>query len=115
MPPVKTGKAANFLGSHRPEELPTPKKSHVVDALLIEILNDEDEFYELENFLSEEKNYDVDSLAFYVKVMDFKKETNGLNSTLAAGMIIDNYLAEDAQYYIGNEVKSDELISRLIG
>ena len=35
------------------------------------------------NFLSEEKNYDVDSLAFYVKVMEFKRETNGMNSTLA--------------------------------
>ena len=38
-----------------------------------------------------------------------------MNATLAAGMIIDNYLAEDAQYYIGNEVKSDDLIGRLIG
>ena len=76
---------------------------------------DEEEFYELENFLGEEKNYDVDSLAFYVKVIDFKKEMNQLNSTLAAGMIIDNYLAEDAQYYIGNEIQSDDLIARLIG
>ena len=57
----------------------------------------------------------MDSLAFYVKVMEFKKETSGMNATLAAGMIIDNYLAEDAQYYIGNEVKSDDLIGRLIG
>ena len=78
-------------------------------------MNDEDRFYDLENFLSEEKNYDVDSLAFYVKVMEFQKETNGVNATLAAGMIIDNYLAEDAQYYIGNEIKSDDLITRLIG
>ena len=69
----------------------------------------------MENFLSEEKSYDVDSLAFYVKVMEFQKETNGMNATLAAGMIIDNYLAEDAQYYIGNEIKSDDLIARLIG
>ena len=38
-----------------------------------------------------------------------------MNATLAAGMIIDNYLAEDAQYYIGNEIKSDDLIARLIG
>lgn len=67
-------------------------------------MEDEEEFYELEGFLGEEKGYDVDSLAFYVKVMEFKKETNGLNSTLAAGMIIDNYLTEDAQYYIGNEI-----------
>jgi len=28
--------------------------------------------------------------------MEFQKETNGMNATLAAGMIIDNYLAEDA-------------------
>ena len=114
-PPLKIGgKAANFLESHRTEDLPTPKKCHALDTILIEIINDEEEFYELENFLSEEKNYDVDSLAFYVKVMEFKKEANGLNSTLAAGMIIDNYLAEDAQYYIGNEIKSDELINKLI-
>mmetsp|Transcript_4487 Transcript_4487/g.5971 ORF Transcript_4487/g.5971 Transcript_4487/m.5971 type:complete len:97 (+) Transcript_4487:660-950(+) len=96
MPAVKTGKAANFLTSQHPEELPTPKKLHAIETILIEVLDDEEEFYELENFLGEEKNYDVDSLAFYVKVMEFKKETNGLNSTLAAGMIIDNYLAEDA-------------------
>lgn len=38
-----------------------------------------------------------------------------MNATLAAGMIIDNYLTEDSQYYIGNEIKSDELINRLIG
>jgi hypothetical protein len=42
--------------------------------MLIDIINDEDQFFELENFLSEEKSYDVDSLAFYVKVMEFKKE-----------------------------------------
>jgi len=67
-----------------------------MDALLRDIMLDEEEFYELESFLGDEKNYDVDSLAFYVKVMEFKKETNALNSTLAAGMIIDNYLTEDA-------------------
>ena len=115
--PTKLGgnKAANFLGSHKTEDLPTPKKSQALDTILIEIINDEEQFYQLENFLSEEKNYDVDSLAFYVKVMEFQKETNAMNATLAAGMIIDNYLAEDAQYYIGNEVKSDDLINRLIG
>ena len=103
------------MDSHKTEDLPTPKKSQALDTILIEIINDEEEFYELENFLSEEKNYDVDSLAFYVKVMEFKKESSGMNATLAAGMIIDNYLAEDAQYYIGNEIKSDDLINRLIG
>ena len=113
--PTRLGKAANFLGSHKTEDLPTPKKSQALDTILIEIINDEEQFYQLENFLSEEKNYDVDSLAFYVKVMEFQKETNAMNATLAAGMIIDNYLAEDAQYYIGNEVKSDDLINRLIG
>ena len=115
MPPLKLGKAANFLGTHKTEDLPTPKKSQALDSILIEIMNDEEQFYELENFLSEEKSYDVDSLAFYVKVMEFKKETSGVNATLAAGMIIDNYLTEDAQYYIGSEIKSDALINRLIG
>ena len=74
----------------------TKKKQYAMDALLRDIMLDEEEFYELESFLGDEKNYDVDSLAFYVKVMEFKKETNALNSTLAAGMIIDNYLTEDA-------------------
>jgi hypothetical protein len=37
-----------------------------------------------------------------------------MNATLAAGMIIDNYLGEDAQYYIGNEIKNDDMISILI-
>ena len=37
-----------------------------------------------------------------------------MNATVAAGMIIDNYLSECAQYYIGNELKEDEAISRLI-
>lgn len=97
VPVVKLGgKAANFLDSHKTEDLPTPKKSQALDTILIQIINDEEQFYELENFLSEEKNYDVDSLAFYVKVMEFKKETSTMNATLAAGMIIDNYLAEDA-------------------
>ena len=59
------------MGSHKTEDLPTPKKSQKLDTILIEIINDEEQFYELENFLSEEKNYDVDSLAFYVKVMEF--------------------------------------------
>ena len=69
-------KAEIFLDSHKSEDLPTPKKSQQMDIQLIEIINDEERFYELERFLSEEKNYDVDNLAFYVKVMEFQKETN---------------------------------------
>ena len=64
--------------------------------------------------MSEEKSYDVDNLAFYVKVMEFQKETNQLNSTLAAGLIIDNYLSEDASYYIGSAINNDGIVSRLI-
>ena len=103
-------KAALFLDSHKTEDLPTPKKSQQLDIKLIEIINDEDRFYELERFLSEEKNYDVDNLAFYVKVMEFQKEVNQMNSTLAAGLIIDNYLAEDASYYIGGAINDDHAL-----
>ena len=113
--PVKAGKAANFFGSSQGSEMTAEKKLQAMDSLLCDIMANEDEFYELETFLGEEKNYDIDSLAFFVKVTEFKKETNALNSMLAAGMIIDNYLAEDAQYYIGNEIQSDDLINRLIG
>ena len=59
------------MDTHKTEDLPTPKKSQSLDIQLIEIINDEDRFYELERFLSEEKSYDVDNLAFYVKVMEF--------------------------------------------
>ena len=42
--------------------------------------------------------------------MEFKKEPNLSNATVGAGMIIDNYLSEEAQYYIGNEIKDDQSI-----
>ena len=37
-----------------------------------------------------------------------------MNSTLAAGLIIDNYLAEDASYYIGSALNNDEVILKII-
>ena len=55
--------------------MPTPKKSSELDSMLIKIINDQDKFYELEEFLSDVKGYDMDILAFYVKVMEFKKES----------------------------------------
>ena len=64
--------------------------------------------------MSESKNYDVDNLAFYIKVMEFRRESDEMNAAVAAGLIIGNYLSECAQYYIGNELKEDEAISRLI-
>ena len=54
--------------------MPTPKKSSEMDSLLVEIINDQDRFFMLEEFLSDVKHYDMDNLAFYVKVMEFKKE-----------------------------------------
>ena len=94
--------------------MPTPKKSSEIDSMLIEMINDQERFYQLEEFLSDVKNYDMDNLAFYVKVMEFKKETSLSNCALAAGLIIDNYLSEDADYYIGNSVEDEEVIQRLI-
>ena len=107
-------RAETFLDSHKAEDLPTPQKSQQFDIQLIEIINDEDRFYELEQFLSNKKNFDVDVLAFYVKVMEFQKEMNKQNATLAAGLIIDNYLTEDAEYYIGNAIGEEEAISKII-
>ena len=94
--------------------MPTPKKSSEMDSLLVEIINDQDRFYMLEEFLSDFKHYDMDNLAFYVKVMEFKKESSLSNSALAAGLIIDNYLSEDADYYIGNTIDDEAVIQRLI-
>jgi hypothetical protein len=94
--------------------MPTPKKSSEMDSLLVEIINDQDRFYMLEEFLSDVKHYDMDNLAFYVKVMEFKKESSLSNSALAAGLIIDNYLSEDADYYIGNTIDDEAVIERLI-
>jgi len=37
-----------------------------------------------------------------------------MNSALAAGLIIDNYLAGDAEYYIGNSIKQDTVVNNLI-
>ena len=81
--------------------------------MLIQIINDQEKFYELEEFLGELKGYDMDILAFYVKVMEFKKESSQNNAALAAGLIIDNYLSEDADYYIGNSYNED-VINKLI-
>jgi len=94
--------------------MPTPKKSSEMDSLLVEIINDQDRFYMLEEFLSDVKHYDMDNLAFYVKVMEFKKESSLSNSALAAGLIIDNYLSEDADYYIGNTIDDEAVIEKLI-
>ena len=54
----------------------------------------------------------MDILAFYIKVMEFKKECSQTNAALAAGLIIDNYLSEDADYYIGNSI-NEKVISKL--
>jgi hypothetical protein len=56
----------------------------------------------------------MDNLAFYVKVMEFKKESSQSNCALAAGLIIDNYLSDDADYYIGNSIEDESAIERLI-
>ena len=93
-------KAENFLESLKNEELPTPKRSNKLDSRLIRYINDREKFLQLENFLCKRKSYDVDYLHFYVKVMEFKKESSIDKAKLAAGMIIDNYLTEEAENYI---------------
>ena len=66
--------------------------------------------YELEQFL-EQNNYDLDNLAFYLKIIDFKQEKT--NRNIVAGLILDNYLSEEAEFYIGSQF-SDQLISEII-
>ena len=66
--------------------------------------------YELEQFL-EQNNYDLDNLAFYLKVMDFRQEKT--NRNIVAGLILDNYLSEEAEFYIGSQF-SDQIIREII-
>jgi hypothetical protein len=54
---------------------------------------------------------DLDILAFYIKVLDFKQEAN--NRNIIAGLILDNYLSEEAEFYIGDRFL-DPIINRLI-
>lgn len=49
----------------------------------------------------------MDLLAFYIKVLEFKSDE--ANRMLAAGLIIDNYLGEEAEYYIGT-VFTDQIV-----
>lgn len=49
----------------------------------------------------ESQQYDLDKLAFYVKVLEFKAAEPS-QSTLAAGLILDNYISDEAEYCIGN-------------
>ena len=50
--------------------------------------------------MNNQKNYDVDYLHYFVKVMEFKKEISIEKATYAAGIIIDKYLTEEAESYI---------------
>ena len=40
---------------------------------------------------------------FYIKVIEFKNEVNYSKAKLAAGIIIDKYLSEEAESYINLE------------
>jgi hypothetical protein len=62
--------------------------------------------------LSQQKHFDVDQLHFYVNVMEFKKENNPDKARLAAGVIIDKYLTDDAEHYISI---SGEVVNEIIG
>jgi len=70
---------------------------------LLKYLNDPETFVQFEGFLKKNKNYDVDYLHFYIKVLEFRKESRPDKAKLAAGTIIDEYLAEDAAHYISFE------------
>jgi hypothetical protein len=59
----------------------------------------------------EANNYDLDNLAFYLKVVDFRQEKT--NRNIVAGLILDNYLSEEAEFYIGGQF-SDSLIGEII-
>ncbi len=98
---------SNILEARKPttflqdkEDLPTPKKSNSLYADLIGYLNNESQYIHFEKFLTHNKRFDIDYLHFYLRVMEFKKEGNNEKSRLAAGIIIDNYLTEDAENYI---------------
>jgi len=82
------------------------KPRNKLDFLLEKIRSDDQMLYELENFL-EENGYDLDLLAFYIKVLEFKSDES--NKMLAAGLIIDNYLGEEAEYFIGT-VLTDQIV-----
>ena len=73
-----TSKATNFFDSIKNEELPTPKKGHQaneLESVLVTYLSNKKTFIAFERFLNE-RHYDIDYLHFYVKVMEFKQETN---------------------------------------
>lgn len=88
---------------------PETKLKNKLDFLLNQIRSDDEILYELENFL-ETKSYDLDMLAFYIKVLEFKSDES--NRMLAAGLVIDNYLGEEAEYYIGSSL-SDQIIKSI--
>jgi len=37
-------------------------------------MEDEEKLYDFETYLQDSKNYDIDYLAFYIKVLEFKDE-----------------------------------------
>ena len=57
------------------------------------------------------RKVDLDELSFYVKVLEFKYEQS--NQNIVAGLILDNYLSEDAECYVGNRFP-DKVINKLI-
>ena len=74
------------------------------------IANDDDVLFDLEQHLTK-NSVDLDQLAFYIKVLDFKSESS--NRNIIAGLILDNYLSEEAEFYIGDSF-SDSVINKLI-
>ena len=71
---------------------------------------DEETLCEFEAHL-QSKKIDLDVLGFYIKVLEFKTESQNVN--IIAGLILDNYLSEDAENYIGDRV-STTCINELI-
>ena len=71
---------------------------------------DEETLCEFEVHL-QSKQIDLDVLGFYVKVLEFKTESQNVN--IIAGLILDNYLAEDAENYVGDKI-STGVINELI-
>lgn len=74
------------------------------------IAKDDDVLYELEQHMTG-KGIDLDELGFYIKVLEFKAEAN--NRNIVAGLILDNYLSEEAEWYIGDHF-TDAIVNKLI-
>ena len=74
------------------------------------ISKDDDTLFELEQYLQEQR-VDLNTLAFYVKVIEFKHDST--NPNIVAGLILDNFLSDEAECYVGH-LFSKGMVDRVI-